>query len=128
MKLYRKPAPPIGGTWFFLENKRFIIVLREVLGDQGMNTFHNHRRSLYTLLLKGSYVEQRLGEEQPRRLRSFNINRLPSTAFHRVEWVKPGTWTIGVMGRELDEDQWQFIVEGQSRTAREHFRQIGARS
>lgn len=121
-RLYRKLKPPMLGTWFFLENPRFIIVLRHVLGYQDDGVYHNHRRPLLTFILKGGYTERRLGEPGLRTVCRYNW--LPSTAFHRIEDINHPTWTIGIMGRPLPPGEWGFIDErdGVFRTAEEHFR------
>lgn len=75
---------------------------------------HNHpwRRARF-LILHGGYVEERRvdGRAVRRYLGVGDVNELDADDFHRVVWVAPDTWTLGVVQDRCQD--WSFWVDGE---------------
>jgi hypothetical protein len=71
---------------------------------------HNHpwRWSL-SIILRGSYTEERLGREGTRRVRWFNF--ITDRDYHRIQELHGEVWTLFITGRRTQG--WGFLVDGQ---------------
>lgn len=74
---------------------------------------HNHPwRHARFLVLSGGYVEERLvdGVLRVKLVRAGEVNTLTADTFHRIVFVAPGTWTLGLVGERCQD--WGFLVDG----------------
>lgn len=81
---------------------------------------HNHPwKKSYSLILTGGYIERRVItgaaitnvdelEETERELRPGMINVIDREDFHRIVYVKPGTWSLFLAGERVGG--WGFLV------------------
>lgn len=82
---------------------------------------HNHPwRWAKFLIVSGGYIEEREGHEYPRILKPGDVNHLTADTFHRVSYVWPNTWTLGLLGPR--EQSWGFKVDGEVIESGEFFR------
>jgi hypothetical protein len=69
--------------------------VNKILLDHNENSYHSHPASFISIIISGGYREERLcrdGSTQLFTRRWFNY--VPFHVLHRVDQVKPGTWTI----------------------------------
>jgi len=79
----------------------------------GERTLHNHPwTSALSIILSGSYTEERLYPDGVTRTRSISwFNYLTSRDYHRVVELHGEVWTLFVTGRRVQN--WGFLENGQ---------------
>lgn len=102
------------------------VVLHRIHREDQDRHMHDHPWSAASfLVVSGGYVEQRLDGETlvERALRPGDINRLTASTWHRVTYVAPDTWTVGILGDRVQD--WGFRVDGAKVPWREYFARKG---
>jgi hypothetical protein len=87
---------------------------------------HNHPwRTARFLVLSGGYVEERLvdGVLRVKPVRRGEVNSINASTFHRVVFVAPNTWTLGLVGDRCQD--WGFLVDGAVVPHTEYFARKG---
>lgn len=79
------------------------IVLHQMIEPDGDFNWHDHGRNCISIILTGGYDDNRVDEKGnkyiiPRKPGSISFFRY--NTLHNVSNVKPGTWTIFLVGRE----------------------------
>ncbi len=76
---------------------------------------HNHPwREARFRVVSGGYVEERREVDGTRTMHQRTVgdcNVLGSDVFHRIVWVAPDTWTMGVVCERAQD--WGFFVDGE---------------
>lgn len=87
------------------------IFLHHFHSDDASDQLHNHPWCGTSLILAGSYMEERMvdGAIRERVLSPGDINRLEPDTFHRVELLdqEHGVWTLFAVGKRVQE--WSFM-------------------
>ena len=115
--LTRTLLPRIGGHRLMLHR-----IHRE---DQDRHC-HNHPwATARFLILSGGYVEQRVvgAHIAETAFQPGDINRLTHDTFHRISYVAPDTWTLGLIGERVQD--WGFLVDGAVVPHAEYFARKG---
>jgi hypothetical protein len=100
-------GPYLRRWWIIPRNKWFNVYLHHFLQSDDDRALHDHPWTFnISILLKGHYLEHRLGGKVRRRRRFIPIIRI-GKAPHRVELIenKP-VWTVFITGRVVRE--WGF--------------------
>ena len=80
---------------------------------------HNHPwETAHFLIASGGYVEER-SDGSTRSYRVGEVNSLNRRDFHRVTHVQPNTYTVGVVGKRVQD--WGFLVFGRLVPHKEFF-------
>lgn len=102
--------------WRLIDRDRFGLYLHHVSGpDPGLD-LHDHPWPFGTLILRGSYLEdyatRSLAPDRRRwRVRGWGVGSfhwMPLGIAHRISVVKPGTWTLVVVGEKVRP--WGFFL------------------
>ncbi len=98
------------------------IYLHEFHIPDGERSLHNHPWTFaLSLILTGSYVEQRMGRG-PKLMRFFNF--LTANTYHRVSSLNGTVRTIFIGGPRTQD--WGFMVKGRHVPHEDYFRQVKA--
>lgn len=87
------------------------IFLHHFHADDASESLHNHPWTGTSLILAGSYTEERMvnGSIRERVLNPGDVNKLEPDTFHRVELLdqEHGVWTLFAVGQRVQS--WSFM-------------------
>lgn len=87
------------------------VVLHRIHREDQDRHLHNHPWATASfLIVSGGYIEERLGRAGDQAFGPGDVNRLDASTFHRISYVAPNTWTIGLLGDRVQD--WGFLVDG----------------
>lgn len=96
------------GKWF-----GFPVVLHIIYQPDLDRAYHNHPWACFSLILKGTYIEDRVTHICPKRGPSGKLifrsvcNYIPAHALHRIAATDGVVWTLFFMGRK--QGSWGFL-------------------
>lgn len=103
-------------TRIFVQCTAWCVYLHRVHNHDPDRHVHSHPRPMWSLILRGGYVEMYMRLEGKiehygyRRFRAGQLNVIRPDEYHRIVEVLPGTWTLVIGGRRFRE--WGFWVRG----------------